>query len=176
VRLRTIAGVLVAGAVLAALGIAAFAVAGEGKSHFKSDELTGYQEGPAISSTGTGSFVADLNESAMTLTYTLSYSDVEGGTPAQAHIHIGKRAENGGVIAFLCGGGDKPPCPPEGSVSGVIDPADVIGPASQGIEPGSFVELVAALRAGVAYANVHNARWPNGEIRGQINDNNQREP
>jgi hypothetical protein len=54
-------------------------------------------------------------------------------------------------------------------VSGVIDAADVIGPAGQGIEAGSFEELVRAMRGGVTYANVHTTpRWPGGEIRGQI--------
>lgn len=55
-----------------------------------------------------------------------------------AHIHLGARATTGGVSAFLCGGG-KPSCPPTGgTVTGTITRADVIGPASQGIEPGEF--------------------------------------
>jgi len=35
-------------------------------------------------------------------------------------------------------------------------------------------ELVAAIRAGVTYANIHNGLFPTGEIRGQINDSNER--
>ncbi len=31
------------------------------------------------------------------------------------------------------------------------------------------------MRAGDAYANIHTTRWPGGEIRGQINDRDQRE-
>jgi CHRD domain-containing protein len=54
------------------------------------------------------------------------------------------------------------------SVSGAIEPADVIGPAVQGIAPGEFNELIAAIRAGVAYANIHTTVNPAGEIRGQI--------
>jgi hypothetical protein len=41
--------------------------------------------------------------------------------------------------------------------------------------PGEFAELVAAIRAGRAYANVHSDKVPAGEIRGQINDDNQRD-
>ena len=44
----------------------------------------------------------------------------------------------------------------------------MIGPAGQGVEAGSFAELVRAIRAGYTYVNVHTTRWPGGEIRGQI--------
>lgn len=33
--------------------------------------------------------------------YTLSYENLEGTTTAAAHIHLGQRDVNGGVIAFL---------------------------------------------------------------------------
>ena len=95
---------------------------------------------------------------------------LQGGTPSAAHIHIGSRATNGGVSAFLCA-----PCPQQGTVTGTITPADVVGPAGQGIGPGEFEKLVRAIRAGHAYANVHTARWPGGEIRGQINNDSQRQ-
>ena len=165
-------------AILALLAIVSYAVASNdgGKTHFKSDILTGYQEvvGPGpISTVGTGTFEADLD--GTTLTYTLTYSGLEGGPVAVAHIHFGQRAVGGDVIAFLCGG-SKPPCPlSPATVSGTITPADIVGPTGQGIEPGSFDEAVRALRAGAVYANVHTTRWPRGEIRGQINDRNQRD-
>jgi CHRD domain len=164
--------VVLAVAVLAAgLLIASLASATGGKKNLKSDELTGYQENPDVSSTGSGSFRATIDDDAQTITYELSYSALEGGNALFAHIHFGKRAVNGGVSAFLCGGGDKPPCPAtDGTVTGVIDAADIVGPAGQGIEPGSFDELVAAMRAGHTYVNVHTPRWPGGEIRAQIND------
>jgi len=169
-------------AILALLAIVSYAVASNdgGKTHFKSDILTGYQEvvGPGpISTVGTGTFEADLD--GTTLTYTLTYSGLEGilvpgGTVTQAHIHFGQRGVGGGVIAFLCGG-PKPACPASGTVTGTITPADIVGPTGQGIEPGSFDEAVRALRAGVVYANVHTTRWQAGEIRGQVNDDNQRD-
>ena len=59
-------------------------------------------------------------------------------------------------------------------MTGTIDPADVIGPASQGIAPGDRAELVQAMRNGVAYANLHTTQFPQGEIRAQINDNDQK--
>lgn len=158
------------GALLLALGIGSYAVAGGGKKHVKGD-LTGLQENPDISTTGNGTFEATIDDDAQTIAYELSYSALEGGAALQAHIHLGKRAVNGGVSAFLCGGGDKPACPAtSGTVNGVVDAADVIGPGGQGIAAGEFGELVAAMRAGHTYANVHTPTWPSGEIRAQIND------
>jgi hypothetical protein len=45
----------------------------------------------------------------------------------------------------------------------------------QGIEPASFAEILKAMQTGNAYANIHTTRWPGGEIRGQINDRDQRQ-
>jgi hypothetical protein len=96
----------------------------------------------------------------------------------QAHVHFGKRAINGGISFFLCtnlNAATDDDCPQSGTVTGVIEAADVIGPnsppANQGIEPGNLAEIVAAMRAGHAYANVHTSKWPGGEIRAQLNDN-----
>lgn len=139
-------------------------------------DLNGYQEAPSVSSTGSGSFVATIDDENQLITYVLSYEGLEGTATTQAHIHLGQRSVSGGVSAFLCGGGDKPACPPtSGTVEGVIDPADVIGPTAQGIAAGEFDELVRAIRRGHTYANVHTNKHPSGEIRGQINDDNQRE-
>jgi hypothetical protein len=145
------------------------AIGGEGEGSFRAG-LDGWSENPSISTVARGRFTAKVNEASQTITYKLTYSGIEGGTATQAHIHLGRARTNGGVAAFLCGGGDKPACPPTaGTVRGVIDPADVVGPAEQGIEPGSFRELVRAMRAHATYANVHSSpRWPGGEIRGEI--------
>ncbi len=124
---------------------------------------------PAVSSTGEGTFRVRLVEEDK-LHFVFEYSGLEGGNSLFAHIHFGQFSVNGGVSAFLCGGSTKPtPCPNgSGTVEGDITPADVVGPNAQGIEPGSFDELLAAMRAGKAYANIHTTRWPGGEIRGQI--------
>ena len=53
-------------------------------------------------------------------------------------------------------------------VTGTITPADIIGPAAQGIAPGEFAEVVRAIRNGAVYANVHSTLRPGGEIRGQL--------
>ncbi len=162
--------VVVAGVIAILLGAAGVAVAGADRGGGDFDaRLKGFEEVPAVSTVATGRFEADVDRSAQTIDYKLSYSGLE--TQALfAHIHLGQRSVNGGVSAFLCGGGSKPdPCPASsGTVEGTITPADVVGPNAQGIEPGAFAELVRAMDAGVTYANVHSVRWPGGEIRGQI--------
>jgi hypothetical protein len=179
-------GAGVAGAVVAVvLVFTVFAGAGSSggnKTVIKADPLTGYQEAtPAgVSSSASGTFNAVIDEDASppTITYTLTYVGLSG--PALfSHIHFGNRYDSGGVSAFLCGGGSKPACPPgttsEATVTGTITPTDVIGPASQGITLGDFSKLVDAIRSGVTYVNVHSPQFPAGEIRGQLNDEDQRQ-
>jgi hypothetical protein len=176
-------GSLVVAIAIAVLAVTVFAGAGGAggnKSYVKADPLTGYQEAtPAgVSSTATGTFEATIDEDSSTITFTETYTGLSG--PALfSHIHFGNRYDSGGVSAFLCGGGSKPPCPPgttdQATVTGTITAADVIGPAAQGIGPGDFAKLVDALRSGVAYANVHSPKFPAGEIRGQINNDSQRQ-
>ena len=135
--------------------------------------MNGYNEvvGPgSISTVGRGTFSAKLDKGANTITYRMTY--VLENPATVSHIHFAQRHVGGGVVAFLCGGGGKPACPSgvgqAATVTGTIAPANVVGPESQGIEPGSFDELVRAMKAGAAYVNVHSSRWPLGEIRGQI--------
>jgi len=168
------AGVLAAGA-YAVSG----AIRGPGeppKSKEFHARLNGYQETPAVSTTGFGEFHAKLVDDQK-LHYVFTYGGLEGGNSLFAHVHFGTRYVAGGVSFFLCGGSTKPdPCPNvEGTVEGDVTPADVIGPNGQGIEPASFDEILRAMRAGTSYANIHTTRWPGGEIRGQINDDDQKE-
>src|SRR5438046_5847631 len=130
---------------------------------------SGCHETPSTFSTpGSGRFTAKIDDDAQTIDYKLSYEGLEAPAIA-AHIHLGARATSGGVSAFLCSGGNKPPCPPGGgSVTGTITPADIIGPAAQGIAPGEFAEVVRAIRNRAVSANVHSTLRPGGEIRGQL--------
>jgi hypothetical protein len=137
--------------------------------------LSGYQEvASSLNTPGSGRFEGKF--SGDTMSYELSYSGLPGVT--QAHIHFGARGTNGGVSVFLCsnlgnGPAGTPTCPPgEGTVTGTVSAADVIGPASQGLLPGDFDALARAIRAGIAYVNVHSTTYPGGEIRGQINHRN----
>lgn len=170
------ASFVAAGALAVAAGSSALAQGSpSGPNHVRAS-LNGFQENPSIVTTGTGTFDLRIDDAQQTITFELTYSGLEGGTVSAAHIHISSRADNGGVSAFFCGGSTKPaPCPQDGTVTGTITPADVVGPTAQGVGPGEFEKLVRAIRAGHTYANVHTARWPGGEIRGQINNDSQRQ-
>jgi CHRD domain-containing protein len=160
-------------AVTAAMAIAGTAaVAGGGSKQFRA-ALHGYEEVPAVSTTGNGVFRATVTPAGDGFAYRLSYSALEGSV-TQAHIHFGQPAVNGGISVWLCSNLPNPPAgtpacpPPPATVTGTVDPSDVVGPTGQGIAPGEMAELLRAMRAGVTYANVHSSLFPGGEIRGQI--------
>lgn len=137
-------------------------------------KLVGAQEVPVVSTQATGDFEARIDSDG-SVSYKLSYEGLEGGNTLFAHIHLGQRSVNGGIMAFLCGGGNKPACPsPSGTVEGTITATDILGLATQQVPAGAFDEFVRALRNGTAYANVHTVASPGGEIRGQIRDDNGR--
>jgi hypothetical protein len=130
-------------------------------------KLSGFQEVPPKVTNGTGTFRATINGNS--ISYELTFSDLS--TKAfGAHIHFAQRGVNGGIFAFLCGGGGQAPCPPAGgTVTGTITAANILGPTpDQGITAGDFAAAVRAIRSGETYANVHSMRYPGGEIRGQI--------
>lgn len=139
--------------------------------------LTGYEEvgppGGAISTTGHGRFFARVNKDD-TIDYALKFEELEG-TVTQSHIHFGQKSTTGGIIVWLCQTATNvsptagtPDCVPDEWITGTLNADSVIGPVGQGIEAKAFAELVAAIRAGRAYVNVHSSKWPSGEIRSQI--------
>ena len=136
--------------------------------------LRSFEEVPAVSSVANGRFRARIDETAGTITYELSYAGLQGDV-RQAHIHFGQRGVNGGVSVFLCQTatnpdptGGAPTCGASpATMTGTLTAANIIGPTGQGIAATEFAELVRAIRAGVAYVNVHSSVFPGGEIRGQ---------
>jgi hypothetical protein len=160
-----------------ALGLFAAGALADGRDHDRIEaRLKSYQEVPALSTPASGRFRASFDKASQTLQYELSYSGIDSAV-RMAHIHFGQRGVNGGIMIWLCQTATNPSpvastptCPQSGSVSGVISAADVVGPAGQGIAPTELAEAIAAIRAGVAYVNVHSTAFPGGEIRGQLKD------
>ncbi len=139
--------------------------------------LLGREEVPSISTLAQGFFFATLSGDGTQLTYSMVYFDL-GSAVAQSHIHVGQTSVNGGIVLFLCtnltppaGVPVPPPCPSaagQNFVQGTLTAANVIPVAAQGISAGAFADVIHAMKAGFAYANIHSATFPGGEIRGQI--------
>ena len=142
--------------------------------------LTGFEEVPSVSTRANGQFNARIAKDGRAIDWELSYSDLEGAVQ-QSHIHIGNAGVNGGISVFLCTNLGNGPlgtqsCPPPPAViSGRIFAADVspniaatAAARTQGLNTGEIEELIAAMRAGATYVNVHTTLWPGGEVRSQI--------
>jgi hypothetical protein len=135
--------------------------------------LDSFEEVPALSSPAVGTFTARLNNAGTEIAWELHYDGLAADA-TQAHIHFGQKSVNGGIMVFLCSNlGNGPAgtqaCPlRSATLTGTFTAADVLGPGAQGIAAGEFDEVVEALRAGIAYANVHTTLFPGGEIRGQL--------
>lgn len=127
--------------------------------------LRGSQEVPPVQTDARAIARFVLNDDG-TLSYELrALKEIEDAT--QAHIHLGARDRNGPVVAFLLPFNEEGVDFERGDLiaEGVITDADVI--ARPFFTP-SVSNLVARLRQGRAYANLHTIEHPAGEIRGQI--------
>jgi hypothetical protein len=143
------------------------------RREFRAD-LKGRHEVPITLSAGRGTLELTVNDNDSSVHFVLEYSGLL--TPvAAAHIHVAQPNVNGGVTVFFCGTVPagfpaRGACPANGTVSGDFTAADVIGLTSQQLEVNNLPKLLAAIRAGKTYANVHTTTSPGGEIRGQIHD------
>jgi hypothetical protein len=129
-----------------AFGAILFAGAANAETLHYTASLVGASETPPTDSAGTGSAAIDLDTTAKTLSWTLTYSGLTG--PANmAHFHgpapVGQSA---GVQIPLTGDLTSP-------VKGSASITDA---------------QTADLKAGLWYINIHTAAHPGGEIRGQV--------
>ena len=86
---------------LIALAAAAPVLSQEGVRRFI-EVLNGLNEAAAVvSTTGTGTFLATINNDETEIAYTLTFQDLEGDV-RQAHIHIGLPQNSGGIVLWLC--------------------------------------------------------------------------
>ena len=130
-------------------------------------ELRGRNEVPLTLSGGRGSLTLKVNDMDTSVHFVLEYSGLTAGQVA--HIHVGKPKVNGNVTVFFCDGTTRPACPAAPArVEGDFVATDVLGIVPQQLEAGNLAKLLAAIRAGKTYGNVHTTTSPGGEIRGQI--------
>jgi hypothetical protein len=133
--------------------------------------LTGFSEVPVVTTAASGDFQARIASDGMSITYQLKFSGLQGQV-RQAHIHVAQRSVNGAIVLWLCGSTQIPgpagtqTCPQTGTVTGTLTVADVQASSTQQVA--DLTDVIDALMAGAAYANVHTDLSPGGEIRGQI--------
>ncbi len=131
-----------------------------------SASLAGGNEVPPINSAGTAAFDMTIRD---TITFSLTFSGLSSPL-IFAHLHFAPSKVAGGVMIFLCGGGNQPACPAatSGTITGTITAANVTGPGGQGINPGDLNSALEAVRSDLSYANMHTTMFPGGEIRGNV--------
>lgn len=139
----------IATSLLLALVLAACAPAAGNDNEFRAN-LSGNEEVPSVATTGTGMAMATLDPNTMTLNVSGTFSGLSSPTSA-AHIHAGRRGENGDVVFPLT----------------VVAEGD----GTSGTLEGEFTltrDQVDTLREGGYYVNVHTPNNPGGEVRGQL--------
>lgn len=124
--------------------------------------LTGREEVPPVCTDAFGSTKLVFSENLRELHFELVVRCIEGFT--QAHIHLGRRGENGPVVAFLFGPVSPGIDAEKKVICGTITRGDLVGPLA-GLP---LTELAKHIKAGNAYVNAHTEAFPDGEIRGQI--------
>jgi hypothetical protein len=128
--------------------------------------LTGQQQSPAVDTSANGTATFTLSADGTTLSYTVSVVDTADIT--MAHIHIAAAGQNGPVATWLYPSQPHAETKP-GKFTGVLatgtlTDASLVGP----LQGKTIADLVADIKAGNAYVNVHTSAHPGGEIRGQI--------
>src|SRR5215813_4723091 len=83
--------------------------------------LVGRQEVPTVISDAHGTFRATVSAAGDSISYVLTYADLEGNV-TQSHIHVGQRFAAGGISAFLC---SNLPNPPAGTQACPSPPAQI---------------------------------------------------
>ncbi len=124
--------------------------------------LSGKDEVPAVKTKGKGDIVLKLSKDGKELSYVLKVKGLEN--IRAAHIHVGKKGEEGVPVAGLIAGPAK-----EGKFSGIlakgtITDKELIGP----LAGKTLGDLVTMIKDDDAYVNVHTTKDPNGEIRGEL--------
>ena len=127
-----------------------------------SAKLSGKDEVPSVKTKAQGKVELMLSKDGKEMKFKLIVKNIENATAA--HIHMGKKGENGAPLAVLFAGPKK-----EGKFSGSLAEGTLTEKDLMGDLMGtSFEELVKRIKSGSIYVNVHTDANPNGEIRGQV--------
>jgi Cu/Zn superoxide dismutase len=123
--------------------------------------LTGAKEQPAVQTSATGNGTVTLSADRNTITYTVTFTGLTSNAIA-AHIHgpFDPAAQTGGAPVILPFA--NVPSSTSGTITGSANRQSVLQ------NNVSFDSLVALLRNGKAYVNVHSVNYKPGEIRDQL--------
>lgn len=166
-------------ATLLAVSATAALLARPAAAETKNVGLTGFEEVPVVITDASGQFRASIANDESSIQYELAYAGFVNVT--QAHIHIAQPNVNGTIVLWLCSNLASPPTPagtqacpaPPATITGLLLPGDVQAVASQDIGAGDLGDVIAAIRSGLAYVNVHSVTSPSGVIRGQFSGGGQ---
>jgi len=125
--------------------------------------LSGDEDMPmAVPTKSTGDVKIMVNKDGAELTFVLTINKIENVTAA--HIHAGKKGEEGPPIVGLFGGPKK-----DGMFSGILSRGTILDKDLSGPLAGKTVaDLIKMIKNGEAYVNVHTIAHPGGEVRGQL--------
>ncbi|HZD58177.1 MAG TPA: CHRD domain-containing protein, partial [Anaerolineales bacterium] len=122
--------------------------------------LSGEDEVPPVETQAQGQATFNLSADATGLDFKLNVANIQD--VVASHIHCAPAGVNGPVGVTLFSGG---PVSPDGTLAeGTITAPD----PGNGCDWTSLEAVLAAMRNGQAYVNVHTLDHPAGEIRGQI--------
>ena len=124
--------------------------------------LTSANERPTPnSSTATGTATFTIDETAGTITYTVTVANIVN--VIAAHIHVGRSDAAGPIVVNLLA-----TTPPAGTINGQLTTGTITAASIGTGVPITFASLLALMRSGDIYTNVHTQANPGGEIRGQL--------
>ena len=137
------------------------------KGQFKAD-LTGFNEVPAVLTTGSGQVTVAPSSDQKSLAVTLNFTKLVG-VAQSASLYLGLPSTTGGAVALICGG-TKPACPTtaDGTVTITLSANDVLAVPAQGLAAADLASALEALANGSIYVNVITNKFPSGEVRGQL--------
>jgi hypothetical protein len=114
-----------------------------------------------------GKVVFTLSKDGKEFFYRLTVRDIDNVT--MAHIHMESADKNGPPVAWLYPTEGMAPKEKQGRFSGILSKGkitakDLIGP----LAGKTLKELIDGIKSGDMYVVVHTAKYPDGELRGQI--------